>query len=319
MTPADPLPLALAQPVFAVDDARRLGIPYARLRRSDLLSSGRGLRQIRGVELTLLDRAGPLSLLTPGTAVSHCTAARLWGIPLPYDREEAEEIHLIRPRGAGQPRRPGIVGHNGPLLPGDVVEFRDIRLTSPARTWADLARNLSLPALVAAGDSLLRRTDAPGRGGDLLIPDPLSSMAAMTATVGRRARAPGIVRARRALPLLRSGADSAPESKLRLLIVFAGLPEPTVNEWILDANGRRVSRPDLQYLSQRVALEYDGDHHRLSTQQWNRDIDRDDRLRAMGWTVLRFTREHLKDYAVARTVAKIRGALEASAQSVQQK
>jgi len=63
------------------------------------------------------------------------------------------------------------------------------------------------------------------------------------------------------LPLLRPGVDSAPESWLRLLIVDGGLPEPEVNQWIVDADGRRVSRPDLQYRAQRIALEYEGEHH----------------------------------------------------------
>jgi hypothetical protein len=42
--------------------------------------------------------------------------------------------------------------------------------------------------------------------------------------------------------------------------------------------------PDLQYRLQRIALEYEGEHHLLEPVQWNRDIERDDRLRAMGWT-----------------------------------
>lgn len=109
--------------------------------------------------------------------------------------------------------------------------------------------------------------------------------------------------ARDALPLLRAGVDSAPESLLRLLIVAAGLPEPEVNQWITDDAGRRVSRPDLQYRVQRIALEYEGEHHLTDPRQWSRDIDRDDRLRALGWTVLRFTKRHLgagREDALAR-------------------
>ena len=85
-----------------------------------------------------------------------------------------------------------------------------------------------------------------------------------------------------------------------------------MNRWILDASGRPLSRPDLQYRLQRIALEYEGEHHLLQPGQWNRDIERDDRLRAIGWTVLRFTKIHLLPANVPASMAKIRNALAAA-------
>ncbi|SDI19535.1 Protein of unknown function [Arthrobacter subterraneus] len=106
--------------------------------------------------------------------------------------------------------------------------------------------------------------------------------------------------------------DSGPESRLRLLIVGSGLPEPEVNQWILDANGRRVSRPDLMYREFCVAIEYEGEHHLVDANQWHSDINRDDRLRVMGWTVLRFTKMHLQPGSERASIERIRAAIRAS-------
>lgn len=316
MTSKNPLPQDLCTPVFLVDDAHTLGVKPARLRCVDLEHIGRGMRMVKGAVPTVLDRAGPLTQLSAHAVASHSTAAHLWGIPLPPWLDVASSgIHLIRPLGSGQPRRPGVVGHNGKLPDTDVVKFNNIWVTSPERTWVDLATMLPFPQLVAAGDALLRRADAPARGGTLPVPDPLCTLATISHSIMKRVGCPGVVLAREAFPLLRAGVDSSPESILRLSIVDAGLPEPVVNEWIVDDGGRRISRPDLQYRRNRIAMEYEGEHHLVSPEQWNRDIDRDERLRAMGWTVLRFTSKHLHLDAVPGTIAKITRALAASSGS----
>ncbi|UWX97869.1 endonuclease domain-containing protein [Arthrobacter zhaoxinii] len=103
--------------------------------------------------------------------------------------------------------------------------------------------------------------------------------------------------------------DSAPESHLRLLIHHAALPEPEVNQWITGPDGRVISRPDLQYRRLRIALEYEGEHHLLDPAQWHRDIERDDRLRQLGWVVLRFTKQHLRPENAPATEEKVRTAL----------
>ncbi|WP_209066987.1 DUF559 domain-containing protein [Arthrobacter pigmenti] len=222
---------------------------------------------------------------------------------------------MTRWRGGNRARRPGVVGHRAPLLPRDVVEIYGIAVTTPARTWTDLAPSLSLEELVAAGDSLLRRQDAPRRRCDLNVPDPLSSIEELAEVIERRRGSRGIVLAREALPLLRSGVDSPQESRLRVLILDAGLPEPEVNQWILDPRGRRFSRPDLMYRELKIAIEYEGEHHLLDADQWHSDINRDDRLRALGWTVLKFSKKHLADGAVNASIGRIRTAIRSATAS----
>ncbi|WP_434991958.1 endonuclease domain-containing protein [Arthrobacter sp. Ld5] len=286
---------------FSVEAARTLGLPGHVLRRSVYRRSSRSIRFLDSAPPEVSDVVACLGTLSPGTVASNETAAALWGLPLPRRSDDAP-IHLTRPPGTTRPRRAGVVGHVAALGEDDVVTVYGVPLTSPARTWCDLGARLPFPALVAAGDALLRRPDAPRRAAAINLPDPLCTLDTLSAAVATRRGARGQAAVRAALPLLRSGVDSAPESMLRMLILDAGLPEPEVNRWILDEDGR-VSRPDLQYRRQRVALEYEGEHHLTDPRQWARDIERDERLRALGWTVLRFTKRHLgagREDAMAR-------------------
>ena len=52
------------------------------------------------------------------------------------------------------------------------------------------------------------------------------------------------------------------ETRLRLLLVEAGLPEPLVNEWVRDDHGVPPHCPDLSWPQWKVAVDYDGRLHR---------------------------------------------------------
>jgi hypothetical protein len=62
------------------------------------------------------------------------------------------------------------------------------------------------------------------------------------------------------------------ETRLRLLFVDGGLPEPEVNQWVRDEDGVPLHRPDLSWPLWHVAADYDGRHHA--------ERDRDDDVRA---------------------------------------
>jgi very-short-patch-repair endonuclease len=67
-----------------------------------------------------------------------------------------------------------------------------------------------------------------------------------------------------------------------------------VNSAVLD--GRRfVATPDLSWPWHRVALEYEGDHHRTDARQWHHDITRYSRLQELGWLVFRATATDYRD------------------------
>ncbi|TCO44144.1 hypothetical protein EV646_111338 [Kribbella antiqua] len=206
-------------------------------------------------------------LLAPDGVVSHHTALQLWGGAGPV----SSELHVsVRhdPRRA-RPRVSGLRVHEVQEL--DCATVAGLPLTTPARTFLDLAAWCDLTDLVAAGDSLVRRTGAT----------PESLYDAASSTIGVR----GVRLARQAAGLVRSGVDSPMESRLRLLIVLAGLPEPEIGRTIYDADGGWLAKPDLSYPDLRIAIEYDGRHHLRDSIQWQRDIRRRENLERAGWLV----------------------------------
>ena len=112
---------------------------------------------------------------------------------------------------------------------------------------------------------------------------------------GRR----GARRLASAFARVRSGTDSPQETRLRLDLVDAGLPEPVVNPVIHDAAGEQIAIGDLAYPEWRVLVEYDGEHHREDRAQYARDVERLDDLARAGWRVIRFNATHTGPRRVA--------------------
>lgn len=298
--PASPDPLDSLPPVFTVAQARDLGVPRGRLRGSRVQTPAHGLRFRTGGAAGLHDVVRALQSRAPGAVASHTTAARLWGIWLPPELE-GEPIHLSRPRGAGgAPRRRDVVGHE--LDPTAAVVLRHgIPLTTPAATWAALAAGgLGLDDLVAAGDSLLQRHDGPAGRREPGAHPRCTIEELRTLVEGSRGRR-GARRLREALKLLRPGADSRPETLVRLAVVRAGFPEPAVNPVVRLSDGS-CQPVDLVWEREKVCIQYEGDHHRTDPRQWRRDIERDRRMQAEGWIVLRVTASALGPRGLARLV-----------------
>lgn len=122
-----------------------------------------------------------------------------------------------------------------------------LRVTTPARTFVDLGASLRVEDLVAVGDTLMRRD----------LADPYEIATVLTT----RRHVPGVATARRALPLLDGRAESPRESRLRALVVLAGLPAPAPNGVIRDGDGQFLARGDLVYEELRIVIEYDGGDH----------------------------------------------------------
>ena len=296
------LPLPLATAPFTFVSARASGVTVDRLRRKDVVNVGRGLYRPAGWDFELEGAARALSAVSPGAWISHVTAARLQSQLLPPWLADSTELHLSKPRALPSVRRKGIFGHTV-LAREDEVELVDgIRLSTRSRTWLDLARDLPLDDLVSMGDELIRipRVDFEGRT------EPYDTLAGLRMLVGRHPNLQGIVRAREALELMRVGADSAPETLLRLAIASAGLPEPEL-QVPLRAGDVRSPSADLGYRHRRVAIQYDGDHH-LGDAQILSDRRRDKAFESAGWTVLIFDRDDLAD-EFQRAVQGIKRAL----------
>lgn len=78
------------------------------------------------------------------------------------------------------------------------------------------------------------------------------------------------------------------ESVVRWLILHGGIPAPELQYEILDGLGAFIARADLAWPERKVLVEFDGDVHR-ERDVFVRDLRRQNRLVAAGWTVLRFT------------------------------
>lgn len=94
---------------------------------------------------------------------------------------------------------------------------------------------------------------------------------------------------------MRLGAESPAETRTRLLITDGGLPEPVAQHVVRDASGAFVGRLDLSWPGLLLAVEYDGQQHRVDSRQYAIDIERHRRLQELGWLVIRVTKEDLHD------------------------
>lgn len=99
---------------------------------------------------------------------------------------------------------------------------------------------------------------------------------------------------RRPALLARPGAESVRETRLRLCLIEAGLPEPRLQVNVEDEHGW-VGRFDLGFEQHRLLVEYDGDQHRTDKRQWSRDIMRVERAQKVGLGVVRVTGELFSD------------------------
>ena len=210
-----------------------------------------------------LHRVAAALLVHPATAfASHVSAARVLNAPLPVGLVD-EHVSVF---GAGdRRRRNGIRPHVVP--PGTpVARWNDLRISAPVQNFVELAEQLDLVDLVVVGDHYVRR-------GWVTSED----------LVAHADRA-GNAHARRAARCVRRDVDSPMETRLRMLLVLAGLPEPVVNHKLVTEGGSVRYRFDLRWPEVKVAVEYDGRQHRADLDQWDHDLERDEWLVEAGWT-----------------------------------
>lgn len=200
--------------------------------------------------------------------VSHLDAAALWGLMAP----RPGAVHVTVPTRAGRARRAGITLHRVPLPAADATAHRRIPVTTPARTLVDVAAILPIRAVERAIDEahflhLLRDGSIE------------STLERNADRVGARCLATRLERHEPGSTRTRS------ELEERFLALCAGhrLPRPRVNASI---EGLEV---DFLWPAAGVVVETDGyaAHARRGTLE--RDHERDLRLRAVGYEVLRFT------------------------------
>lgn len=229
----------------------------------------------RDAQLTATDKAVAAWLFSRrGAVVAGMSAAALHGTRWIDPKLPAE---LNRP---GRDKVDGIVLHSDALADDETCIIDGIPATTPARTAFDIGRRRGVEVAVIRLDALMQATKLKTPDIDLLVE--------------RHAGARGIIQLRNAISLADAGAESPQETRTRLLLVAAGLPQPTTQIEVHDADGYFVARVDMGWRHYKVGVEYDGAQHWTDASQRSRDIDRIAELNALRWTIVRVSSEMLR-------------------------
>jgi hypothetical protein len=175
------------------------------------------------------------------------------------------------------------------VLDGEVHGVDGVWVSTPARTWLDLAHELTPVALVALGDQLIRRPREQFEHRS----EPYSTKVELFEMLRAHPKVKGVGKCKDALKDMRIGSDSVPETMLRLSLVAYGFPEPEL-QLILDPQNPRSPTADQGYRGIQVAIQYEGAHHQEPEQQ-AKDEWRDRCFSSAGWATIHATAEDLAD------------------------
>ena len=215
-------------------------------------------------------------LLPPPAVYGGATAGWLLGL----DLQPTNPIEVIVPVRSGCRSRACLNVRHCNLSQGDVARVRGLPVTTVQRTLRDLCLRLPAVEALVAIDAAVRSGLVDARA--LVNPRRLSDLAELAAP-----------------------AESPMETRLRWLLLQAGLPRPEVQTDLRDGDGRFVGRADLYYPAARLVIEYDGVNHRERLIEDNR---RQNLLITAGYTLLRFTAADIEKRAVV-IEAQVRQAL----------
>jgi hypothetical protein len=228
------------------------------------------------IEQTDEVRLAALRLTAPMDAVATgLTAAWLYGVWKPRPGEPVP-LHFATPTDRGGFVASGARSSRLVLDDGDVDEFHGFPVTTPERTCFGLMTVGSLTQAVVWADAFLHAQ--------------LVCSGALARYADERPRWPGVRKVREAAQLARADAASPMETRLRMVIVLGGLPEPPLlNQPLYGPDGTLLGVPDMRYVVPWFGLEYDGSYHDDPDQHFA-DVVRENRLLLLGdLPLLRYT------------------------------
>ena len=208
--------------------------------------------------------------LSTGATLAGFSAAAVLGTKWLDANAPAEIVRVDRHRQRGMLVRSYELGAD------EVCTVKSMRVTTPARTAFDIGRLSPIATAVPVLDALLNATGV--------------HPADVGALVDRRGGTRGIRQLRQAIGLIDGGAESPQETRVRLLLIGAGLPKPETQIEFRDLH----IRVDMGWREWKVAVEYDGIQHWTDSSQRSWDIERIAMLEAAGWVVIRVSAEMLK-------------------------
>ncbi|WP_433292758.1 type IV toxin-antitoxin system AbiEi family antitoxin domain-containing protein [Pseudonocardia sp. CA-142604] len=279
---------------FADDEVRRL------VRVGELTPVRRGA-YLRGpapddvVVRHVLQTRAAMEVLSHDAVVSHISAAVLHRLPIWAVR--LDRVHVTRSRRTGGRSGARVHVHTAGLDPDEVVLIAGLKVTSLARTVIDLARTLPFEKSVVLADAALslRRIDRVDR-------------AALHTVLERARRWPGTPGARRVAAFADGRSESVGESRSRIAIVAAGLPDPVL-QWEVrrSGDGGFIGRVDFGWPELCTVGEFDGlvKYGRVAgtdpADVLVEEKRREDALRAEGLAMVRWTWVDLADFTPVAT------------------
>ncbi|MGO4189442.1 hypothetical protein [Pseudarthrobacter sp. TAF60_1] len=239
----------------------------------------------------------------PSVSFCYLTALRIWRLPSP---RVPDHIHLLTPSPHKAGRVPptttaakdpktgfsgleavrgyGISRHHWQAT---VVQHRGFGVTSLVQTVLDCIVRVELPEAVAVADDVLggRRKEI-----ERLTRKEVEDASAYLASAAKRRRVLDV------LTLADEASESAGESRSRALIHVLGFPAPVLQHTFYDSEGF-IGRTDFFWPEYGVIGEFDGDAKyldddllgdRTARETVLAEKKREDRLRALGYTVVRW-------------------------------
>jgi hypothetical protein len=215
-------------------------------------------------------------------AISHRSAAVLTGTRA-FAAPALTEVSL---EGDGRPRLTGVLLHRMNDLTDEWVTTIDgPPVTTPARVVLDLA-TIVTPRLVR---NVLEEWLADRK---IAIDDVVAAIEAHTST--RRAGLAVVARILDDRALGTAIADSTLEADLATILRRYGVPAPEHHQ-LVGADGLIEYELDYAYPDARLAIEVNGyGVHVRSRGRWQDDLTRHNRLVALGWTVLYYSRDAIE-------------------------
>ncbi|KUG57454.1 hypothetical protein AVL62_13605 [Serinicoccus chungangensis] len=262
-----------------------------------LVSAGVLVRLRRGtfVEGTVWRAAAPwdrhemraravLRAFGPGAAVAlslhSALAAQGLGVHGVDDR-----AHLCRTDGGRSSQDAVVVVHR--RVPREfVVDLEIGQAVQVALAVLQVAARFGVESGLVSADAALRHGRATRAGLDRALP----------VLGGGR----GQLRAARTVELASGLSESAGESRTRWLLLTLGLPLPEQQAQIVDRDGSFVARVDFLYRDRGVVVEFDGMLKYDDPGALRQEKLREDRLRELGYEVVRLTWADLADPRVVQ-------------------
>ena len=227
---------------FSDDEVRRLlriG-DLSRVRRGSYVVGPLPEEPVRRHRLAII---AAVRALADEAVLSHVSAAVAHGLPLwntPLGR-----VHVTRDRATGGRRGRIVHVHTAPLRSDEIVVVGGIAVTSVARTLVDVARTAPFEQAVVVLDAALAKG----------LVDGLQLAEALLRVIGWR----GAPAARRAVAFAEPGAASVGESRSRVAIMRAGLPQPVLQWEVRDGSDHLVGRTDFGWPALGAVGEFDGE------------------------------------------------------------